>query len=963
MKVRALFWGGLLPATLLLSAPAAGDDLCKLGSSRLSALEHLCDARDGMVRLQIAGLWGFARVDGGLAIAPQYEEAEDFVQGRAKAKKDGLWGVIDRDGRWLIEPRFKELGEGSEGLTQASLDQVNQGWIDAQGQWVLGPGAEGHSGPFHNGVAVLSREGEPSRLIDRQGRVLKQFEPDLRVEERPNVHGLYRVTQSGTPELRHLDGRRVPLPAGVRLLGWYREGRFGAELDTQQAGESVRLQGALNEAGDWAIPARYAELRAFRDGLAPARLVAGATGGQGAWGLVDVQGHMVVPALYRQITELPAGGWQAELPDSESGGAGARELLGRQGERLVRFDCGSVDERTSQAHQVQGWQVFSGCGQTWAMREGSQAWRSRVLEPRVEATAEILVLQPGFDRYGAAEEPPQVELFDRRGRLLVTEQELGIRTPRFNLILLRPPEGAEAEWPIALVSPDFERLRLLRRDLSLADAPEWRYESELGDYDRKSLSLPLAIPTEQGWGAIDAQGRWVIPPGFAQLGPFEHGMAFVRDDEGLAVVDAKGQLHRLPAGAWQVQRVAPGLLEWEGEDGERVRMDLATQQHKRLPAPPEGPFYAGLAAQVNAARSLWGLRNEQGEAVLPEQYRQLEAQQVGPYERQRFVGWRTRRTVNGGRGEESLYGWVDAQGQERVPARYTELRYLEQLGALQVQHGYGAAGLLTLNGEDVLPARYQDITELGGAWFSAHAMEQTGLVDARGEWVRTLTPGLRIPDEGVAIDQVAGELRLVDARGRIGSRSQPLEPERDDPGHWFQLSDEDESDAGQSVYYGSDLRVRVRVPGRAPEHTRFSEGVLPFTPKQVTPQRRLGLLDPQGKVLGMYALDGMEPAREGHLLAWLEGYDPTGAEATAGPPPRYGFLDVRGRMVLAPRWVAARGVSEQRAVVVERGNLSLIDLRGQVLLTGAWQCGRQPVLLDAKRQVVWPDSARQRQAC
>ena len=62
MSVRALFCGGLLPAALMWSAPAVGDDSCKLRASSLSAIEHLCDARDGMVRLQIAGQIGRAHV-------------------------------------------------------------------------------------------------------------------------------------------------------------------------------------------------------------------------------------------------------------------------------------------------------------------------------------------------------------------------------------------------------------------------------------------------------------------------------------------------------------------------------------------------------------------------------------------------------------------------------------------------------------------------------------------------------------------------------------------------------------------------------------------------------------------------------------------------------------------------------------------------------------------------------------
>ncbi len=89
---------------------------------------------------------------------------------------------------------------------------------------------------------------------------------------------------------------------------------------------------------------------------------------------------------------------------------------------------------------------------------------------------------------------------------------------------------------------------------------------------------------------------------------------------------------------------------------------------------------------------------------------------------------------------------------------------------------------------------------------------------------------------------------------------------------------------------------------------------------------------------------------------------PTSAEGSARPA-RYGYLDRSGKVAIPYVYDAAADFSEERAAVVWRGNLALIDTRGTLLLHSAWLCGRRPVLLNGKAQVIWPPDAVQTRSC
>lgn len=56
---------------------------------------------EGLAPVQASsGKWGFINQRQQWVIEPRFEEARDFLDGRAAARQGGKWGFIDRQGRW-----------------------------------------------------------------------------------------------------------------------------------------------------------------------------------------------------------------------------------------------------------------------------------------------------------------------------------------------------------------------------------------------------------------------------------------------------------------------------------------------------------------------------------------------------------------------------------------------------------------------------------------------------------------------------------------------------------------------------------------------------------------------------------------------------------------------------------------------------------------------------------------------
>ncbi|MGM0561625.1 MAG: WG repeat-containing protein [Pseudomonadota bacterium] len=185
------------------------------------------------------GKWGYLDHKGDWQIAPRWERAGDFHEGRAMVGSASGWGIIDREGNEIVAPQFK-------GDSFVTLGDRN--WYDSP------------FSPYSEGCSVMTHftdETQPSFFVDRDGRA--------------------HWRDSNRPEpLQERDIQRFGVFS--QGLAWFREG----------FGEDARF-GWVDARGAIAIEPEFIQAGRFSEDLA----FAAARAGQGAF--ISPEGDPVLP--------------------------------------------------------------------------------------------------------------------------------------------------------------------------------------------------------------------------------------------------------------------------------------------------------------------------------------------------------------------------------------------------------------------------------------------------------------------------------------------------------------------------------------------------------------------------------------------------------------------------------------------------------------------------------------------
>lgn len=990
---------------LVLTSGAAHATSCETPLGEHSAIQNLCAVHEGMTRYLIGGAWGFMDKSGKLVGEPRFDDAEDFSEGLAAVQVGKLWGFINKAGDVVIAPAFESVGNFSNGLAAATRSgDGKSGYIDRTGQWVIAPRYQ-TVGPFQVDTGMVSETYGNSLLIDRRGEVVKRFEAGLRVDESPNTWGLYKAERNGARYLWRRGGERIPAP---QQLAPYFNGTGdgdGLWLATQdQPNGEGSLWGAVDQQGHWVVPARFAELGTFQNGLAVARPAKDATKDNAdaptLSGLIDRQGQFVQPARYQRIDRQPWGGYFAERPDH-----GGLDIISQGGKVLVSAEtCRTLEEVSIEfAIEPKQWGVVKGCGQSWAFHAKAGMLQSRIAAPTAYASGTHLMLirrlsEDGQDdgtekAKGAA---LQFDIFDTAGRRTVSSDDASMQgdqalTGQDDDVFLIPSGNTHAAveqqdgLPLALIIKDFEKVRVITRDGKVVTNPQWKYESNLLDYRYasrgKPLEGPLVVSTENGWGAIDGRGQWVVQPRYRRLSTFKDGVAFALDGKQWVLLERNGKSHALPEEGWQFTRVAPGVymgdLRGDG-DGQYIRFDMVTGQTTRVKLPllaGYGDFHEGVASAQASDGQHWGLINDRGEWIVPPRFdRQFDAIVD---EEDRIVGWRSTTYFKVDDSTESLYGWFSPQGQELAVPAYSAIDYDAEHGVLRLTKDGVLKGLMAPDGKLLLPAQYKDIQAAGDAYVLTEPTLY-GLLDAHGEWSAPLAQ-VELSDlsnRPYQLKRRGADLVAFDIQGRQSTASapQPIVSGQEEPSQWWWPHTEHAyEDNETTVFYGFDFKERVRIPGQLPSYAAFSEGVVTFTPRGASRREgeELALADSHGKVLGRYPYKEIGPMSDGFAtFVQLAPRAPVGRKQAKTPSvddyePRtkIGYLDRQGKVAIPPAFDRAESFSEGRAVVVAKDNIGMIDTHGKLVVHGAWMCGREPVILDAAGRVQWPAAAAKKKHC
>lgn len=82
------------------------------------------------------GRFGYRNASGDTVIAPRFDQAWYFRDGRARVKVDSLWGYIDRSGSMAIEPAFPRAWDFRNGLARVIRPSGERAYIDTTGATV-----------------------------------------------------------------------------------------------------------------------------------------------------------------------------------------------------------------------------------------------------------------------------------------------------------------------------------------------------------------------------------------------------------------------------------------------------------------------------------------------------------------------------------------------------------------------------------------------------------------------------------------------------------------------------------------------------------------------------------------------------------------------------------------------------------------------------------------------------------
>lgn len=240
-------------------------------------------------RVTVGKKQGFIDSKGNFAAKPQFDSATNFREGLARVKIGEKWGFIDLTGHLVIQPIFEDSGAiisadvGSfyDGLARmsvgADLMRLKWGFIDRTGKFVINPTFVG-AWFFDNGMAAVEVAGKWG-FINRKGDFVAAPQFDDSFDPAFFSDGLAVV------KLKHKYGYidntgRIAIPPQFQMANPFQGGLATAAVGTDCAaeksdhGEWIQNRkfdchwGVIDKSGMFVVQPEYTDARPFADGLA-----------------------------------------------------------------------------------------------------------------------------------------------------------------------------------------------------------------------------------------------------------------------------------------------------------------------------------------------------------------------------------------------------------------------------------------------------------------------------------------------------------------------------------------------------------------------------------------------------------------------------------------------------------------------------------------------------------------------
>ena len=253
------------------------------------------DSRISVAQDNDTGLWGYIDTQGRWVIQPEWDACETMTNaGGAVVKKNRRWGLITREGRVLVEPQWDEavgfLGGDNPTITPFRVG-TKWGYANVIGQIIVTPRFDYARGHVACGLARI-RKGGLGGYVDTQGEVV--IEPAW-----PEVHPFYGKAGAARAAVKNSKGKWGFIDEQGELVIPHRYDEIEALALTTgpfAKGPALvkqgKLWGLINTAGKELIPCRWEYLVQAGNG----RLVAGKKEPQGwRYRFVDLAGNIVRP--------------------------------------------------------------------------------------------------------------------------------------------------------------------------------------------------------------------------------------------------------------------------------------------------------------------------------------------------------------------------------------------------------------------------------------------------------------------------------------------------------------------------------------------------------------------------------------------------------------------------------------------------------------------------------------------
>lgn len=246
----------------------------------------------GLFRISSNGKVGFMDRTGNMVVAPQFDDAADFSEGRAAVRVGKKIGFVDTKGTITITPQFDPDQQGLDAYVfrygRATVRVGDRyGVIDEQGRYIRPPNLR-FAGHFSDDFANIITEDNQTAYLDRSGNIAITGGFD---GSGPFTEGRAPASTKGQWGFIDLRGK------------WLIEPQFEGAGNFADGLAPVVISGKfgyINATGKFTINPQYQGAREFSDGYAPVRSDRG-------WSFVDREGRVVGNTWFESVGPFSEG--------------------------------------------------------------------------------------------------------------------------------------------------------------------------------------------------------------------------------------------------------------------------------------------------------------------------------------------------------------------------------------------------------------------------------------------------------------------------------------------------------------------------------------------------------------------------------------------------------------------------------------------------------------------------------